>query len=89
MLIHVKHKFGRQGFSKVDTVMKFKMMYSFLNSDLDIIEKTLEEAVQADSALLRQASLHILQAGGKTNTSYFCSACSKVWNITISIQLKR
>ena len=39
MFIHVKHKFGKQGFSKVDTVMKFKMMYSFLNSDLDIIEK--------------------------------------------------
>ena len=52
-----------RGYSKVDTDMKFKMMYSFLNSDLDIIEKTLEEAVQADSALLREASLHLLQAG--------------------------
>ena len=45
--------------------MKFKMMYSFLNSDIDIIEEELEEAVYADSPLLREASLHILQAGGK------------------------
>ena len=45
--------------------MKFKMMYSFLNSDIDIIEEALEEAVFADSALLREASLHLLQAGGK------------------------
>lgn len=45
--------------------MKFKMMYSFLNSDIDIIEKTLEGIVQADSLLLRKASLHTLRAGGK------------------------
>ena len=31
--------------SKVDTDMKFKMMYSFLNSDIRYIEKELEEAV--------------------------------------------
>ena len=43
--------------------MKFKMMYSFLNSDLDIIEKALEEAVHADSALLREASLHLFKQG--------------------------
>lgn len=40
-------------------------MYSFLNSDIDIIEKTLEEIIQADSLLLRKASLHTLRAGGK------------------------
>ena len=45
--------------------MKFKMMYSFLNLDIDTVEKALEEAVYADSALLREASLHLLQAGGK------------------------
>ncbi|MGG5253792.1 heptaprenyl diphosphate synthase component II [Neobacillus sp. SM06] len=45
--------------------MKLKMMYSFLNSDIDIIENTLEETIQADSLLLRQTSLHTLQAGGK------------------------
>ncbi|XJZ26047.1 heptaprenyl diphosphate synthase component II [Bacillota bacterium Lsc_1132] len=45
--------------------MKLKMMYSFLNSDIDIIENTLEETIRADSLLLRQTSLHTLQAGGK------------------------
>ncbi|MFT8321539.1 MAG: heptaprenyl diphosphate synthase component II [Bacillus sp. (in: firmicutes)] len=45
--------------------MKLKMMYSFLNSDLDLIEKTLEETVNADSTLLRESSMHLLQAGGK------------------------
>lgn len=45
--------------------MKLKMMYSFLNSDINIIEKTLEETIQSESILLRQASMHTLQAGGK------------------------
>lgn len=45
--------------------MKFKMMYSFLNSDINIIEKTLEEIVQSESLLLTNASLHTLRAGGK------------------------
>ncbi|MBA4536080.1 heptaprenyl diphosphate synthase component II [Bacillus aquiflavi] len=45
--------------------MKLKMMYSFLNSDLNIIEKELKKAIQSKSPLLRQASLHLLQAGGK------------------------
>lgn len=40
-------------------------MYSFLNSDINIIEKKLEETIQAESLLLKQASLHTLQAGGK------------------------
>jgi len=83
LLIHVKHRFGRQGFSKVDTVMKFKMMYSFLKSDLDIIEKTLEEAVQTDSALLRQASLHLLQAGGKRIRPIFVLLAAKFGNYDI------
>jgi heptaprenyl diphosphate synthase len=45
--------------------MKLKMMYSFLNSDINVIEEALESAIQAQSPLLRQASLHLLQAGGK------------------------
>nr|WP_295971668.1 heptaprenyl diphosphate synthase component II [uncultured Bacillus sp.] len=57
--------------------MKFKMMYSFLKSDLDIIERTLEEAVQADSALLRKASLHLLQAGGKRIRPIFVLLAAK------------
>lgn len=45
--------------------MKLKMVYSFLNSDINVIEKTLEETVQGESPLLQKASLHLLQAGGK------------------------
>jgi heptaprenyl diphosphate synthase len=45
--------------------MKLKMMYSFLDSDINIIEQSLEETVQAESPLLRNASMHLLQAGGK------------------------
>ena len=36
--------------------MKLKMMYSFLNSDINTIEKQLEETIQANSLLLKQAS---------------------------------
>ncbi|MBD8070254.1 heptaprenyl diphosphate synthase component II [Bacillus sp. PS06] len=45
--------------------MKLKMMYSFLSTDLAIIEKELEETVQAEHPLLRQAGVELLQAGGK------------------------
>jgi heptaprenyl diphosphate synthase len=45
--------------------VKLKMMYSFLNSDINLIEKKLEETIQPESLLLRQASRHTLQAGGK------------------------
>lgn len=45
--------------------MKFKMVYSFLNSDINVIEKELEETMDTQAPLLRQASLHLLKAGGK------------------------
>lgn len=40
-------------------------MYSYLNSDINAIEKELESTIEAQSPLLRQASLHTLRAGGK------------------------
>ncbi|WP_110927611.1 heptaprenyl diphosphate synthase component II [Bacillus massiliglaciei] len=45
--------------------MKYRMMYSFLNTDLQLIEKELEAAIEADSPVLTEASLHLLQSGGK------------------------
>ncbi len=45
--------------------MKLKAMISFLNHDIDIIEKELEQTVRSDYALLSEAGLHLLQAGGK------------------------
>lgn len=60
-------------------------MYSFLNSDIDIIEKTLEETIEADSLLLRQASLHTLQAGGKRIRPVFVLLAGKFGNYDINI----
>ncbi|MFY4775976.1 heptaprenyl diphosphate synthase component II [Metabacillus sp. RGM 3146] len=45
--------------------MKFKSLYSFLNADLDLIEKDLEDIVHSEYDLISQAGLHLLQAGGK------------------------
>ncbi|XXM74173.1 heptaprenyl diphosphate synthase component II [Lysinibacillus sphaericus] len=45
--------------------MKLNRIYSFLKTDIDQIEKELETAIESDSRLLNQASLHLLQAGGK------------------------
>jgi heptaprenyl diphosphate synthase len=65
--------------------MKLKMMYSFLNSDINIIEKKLEETIQADSLLLRQASLHTLQAGGKRIRPIFVLLAAKFGRYDIEV----
>lgn len=65
--------------------MKLKMMYSFLNSDIDIIEKTLEETIQANSLLLRQTSLHTLQAGGKRIRPVFVLLGGKFGHYDINV----
>lgn len=63
--------------------MKLKMLTSFLNSDLTLIENTLEETIQAESLLLRQASLHTLQAGGKRIRPVFVLLAGKFGNYDI------
>lgn len=75
---------GRQDISWVSIDMKLKMMYSFLNSDLTIIEEALEETVQAESPLLHQASLHLLKAGGKRIRPVFVLLAGKFGNYDIS-----
>lgn len=65
--------------------MKLKMMYSFLNSDLNLIEKALEETVQGESPLLQQASLHLLQAGGKRIRPVFVLLGGKFGNYDINV----
>lgn len=45
--------------------MKYKALYSFLNSDLSIIEQELEKTSVSDYSLLKEANLELLQAGGK------------------------
>jgi heptaprenyl diphosphate synthase len=65
--------------------MKLKMMYSFLNSDINIIEKSLEETVKGDSPLLQEASLHLLQAGGKRIRPVFVLLAAKFGHYDIHV----
>ena len=60
--------------------MKLKLLYSDLKSDLDIIEKELEKAVNSSSHLLNEASLHLLHAGGKRIRPVFVLLCSEFGN---------
>jgi heptaprenyl diphosphate synthase len=64
--------------------MKLKMMYSFLNSDINTIEKELEETIAADSLLLKEASLHTLKAGGKRIRPVFVLLAGKFGNYDIN-----
>ncbi|WP_164668760.1 heptaprenyl diphosphate synthase component II [Virgibacillus doumboii] len=45
--------------------MKLTKTYGHLKKELDIIEDALNDAIQADHAILREASTQLLQAGGK------------------------
>ncbi|MGX9133830.1 heptaprenyl diphosphate synthase component II [Rummeliibacillus sp. JY-2-4R] len=45
--------------------MKLKLLYADLQSDIRIIEKELESALDSSSHYLKDASLHLLKAGGK------------------------
>jgi heptaprenyl diphosphate synthase len=65
--------------------MKLKMMYSFLNSDINIIEKELEETIKPESFLLRQASMHTLQAGGKRIRPIFVLLAGKFGQYDINV----
>lgn len=65
--------------------MKLKMMYSFLNADLTVIEKELEETIKAQSPLLHQASLHLLKAGGKRIRPVFVLLAGKFGDYDINV----
>ncbi|HEY2422413.1 MAG TPA: heptaprenyl diphosphate synthase component II [Neobacillus sp.] len=65
--------------------MKPKMMYSFLNSDINMIEKKLEETIHAESFLLKEASMHTLQAGGKRIRPVFVLLAGKFGNYDINV----
>jgi heptaprenyl diphosphate synthase len=45
--------------------MKLQVMYSFLRSDIDKIEQELKAVVASDQQMLQEASLQLIQAGGK------------------------
>ncbi len=65
--------------------MKTKMMYSYLNSDIKVIEEELEGAIAAESSLLRQASLHTLKAGGKRIRPVFVLLGGKFGHYDINV----
>jgi heptaprenyl diphosphate synthase len=60
------------------------MLYSDMRSDLDLIEKELEIAVNSSSDLLNEASLHLLQAGGKRIRPVFVLLAAKFGNYQIN-----
>ncbi|MDQ0244246.1 heptaprenyl diphosphate synthase [Bacillus fengqiuensis] len=65
--------------------MKLKMMYGFLNSDIALIEKELEQAIQTDYSLISQTSLHYLQAGGKRIRPVFVLLSGKFGHYDIQV----
>ncbi|MBM7647994.1 heptaprenyl diphosphate synthase [Bacillus ectoiniformans] len=75
--------------------MKLKMLYSFLKTDIDLIEKEMEKAISSESPALRQASLHLLQAGGKRIRPVFVLLGAKfgdyqierVKNVAVALEL--
>ncbi|MEI5907188.1 heptaprenyl diphosphate synthase component II [Bacillus spongiae] len=75
--------------------MKLAKMYSFFKADIDHIENELEHSIQSDSTLLNEASLHLLQAGGKRIRPVFVLLgakfgdydIEKVKNVAIALEL--
>ncbi|MFC7685128.1 heptaprenyl diphosphate synthase component II [Ureibacillus sp. GCM10028918] len=75
--------------------MKLTLLYSDLKSDIDIIEKELETALNSSSHLINDASLHLLQAGGKRIRPVFVLMCAKfgqynidqIKNIAVPLEL--
>ncbi|WP_071461238.1 heptaprenyl diphosphate synthase component II [Bacillus massilinigeriensis] len=63
--------------------MKMSMVYSYLNADIKKIEGELEETILAESPLLREASLHLLHAGGKRIRPVFVLLGAKFGNYSI------
>lgn len=60
-------------------------MYSFLNSDINIIEQELEKSIQSESSLLQQTSLHLLKAGGKRIRPVFVLIAGKFGDYDINV----
>ncbi len=65
--------------------MKLKLLYSDLKPELEMIEKELEQAVDSESLLLNDASLHLLQAGGKRIRPVFVLLAGKFGDYNIDV----
>src|SRR5690625_5193115 len=60
--------------------MNLANTYEHLNNDLQIIEKTLDQTIQTNNAILRKAARQLLQAGGKRIRPVFVLLSSQVGN---------
>lgn len=75
--------------------MKLTWLYRNFKSDLDLIEKELEEAVSSNSELVENASLKLLKAGGKRIRPVFVLLSAKfgeyriekVKNVAMALEL--
>lgn len=65
--------------------MNYKQVYSILDKDLKIIEKELENVLEADSPILKESSLHYLQAGGKRIRPVFVLLSAKFGDYNIDV----
>ena len=67
--------------------MRLPKMYSFLKKDLDLIESALHQSIQAEHPVLRNASVALLDAGGKRIRPVFVLLAGQIGNYNIeSIQ---
>ncbi|HET7616103.1 MAG TPA: polyprenyl synthetase family protein, partial [Bacillales bacterium] len=60
--------------------MKLTELYRDLRSDLSLIEKELEHAVEAEHPELHKAAIHLLKAGGKRIRPVFVLLCGQFGN---------
>ena len=63
-------------------------LYTDFRKELIYIEKELENAVQSDSPLIQQASMHLLRAGGKRIRPIFVFLSSKFGNYSMETTAK-
>lgn len=68
--------------------VKFKLLYSDVKSDIAVIEKELELTLNSSSQLLNEASVNLLQAGGKRIRPIFVLLSAKFGHYDIE-QVKR
>lgn len=63
--------------------MKLRDIYSNLSNDIQKVEKELEQSLQAKQPVLKQASLHLLKAGGKRIRPVFVLLAGKFGDYNI------
>lgn len=60
--------------------MKLQLMYSFLRSDINVIEKELKKTVASEQPLVEEAALQLIEAGGKRIRPVLF-ACREIWGL--------